>query len=79
MSDTPARFRSLCVWCSDPVDIRPGRGGYREVAGWEPLRHGGGGNTVKLPVRTGRYAHATCLEVERTRPKGWEQLSMEDL
>lgn len=73
----PTRYRAPCAFCGEPVDIRAGRGGYREVSGWEPLRTGGGGNTTALAVRTGRYAHNTCIDVERVQPVTWTQLEMD--
>lgn len=64
MSDVPARFAAECMFnCADgPVDTRAGHGAYREVSGFEPIRKGGGGNTVKFAQRTGRYAHKLCVE-----------------
>ena len=60
----PRQFQAPCMFgCADgPVDIRPGRGAFREVTGWAPIRSGGGSNEVRLPVYTGRYAHRLCID-----------------
>jgi len=64
MTYIPPQYAHPCAFgCEDgPVDVRPGHGAYREVSGWEPIRSGGGGNTVMHAVRTGRYAHRLCVE-----------------
>ena len=75
MSDIPARHRAPCAFCKQPLDTRAGRGSYREVAGWEPLRTGGGANKIAAGVRTGRYAHKYCVDLAK-RVGPFEQLEM---
>ena len=75
----PARFSADCAFCADPVDTRPGRGAYREVSGWEPIRSAGGGNALAQRQTTGRFAHRVCLDVARIRraDQPWTQLELE--
>lgn len=51
---------SACPFCPEP--IMPGDRVRFEVIGWEKDRPQGGTNALELRERTGKVAHARCVE-----------------
>jgi hypothetical protein len=73
----PERFQARCTFCDDPVDIRPGYGGFQKATGFVPLRTVGGANAIALAERHDVYAHGYCVDGKRLEPKTWDQLELE--
>lgn len=59
--DIPDRFRAVCEFCHQALDVRD-RGVHQRTSGWVMIREGGGGHGISLPERENRWAHGQCVE-----------------
>lgn len=56
----------LCVRCGKFVTMETGA--YRQVLGWEELRHQGGANKITDREPTGQVMHRGCMVKKHQHP-----------